>query len=134
MKRQKIFQRTDTDCGTAGLATLLGLSYEEAPLPENIGIDLDYLLYRDGHIEVTRSDVDDQLTKLGYQWGKGKAGRFRNPFKFYVGVVQGSKFTPKGYLKCHMVIMKGHKLWHDPDINGEYKAKDVVYSLTLKKI
>ena len=128
-EKTKVFQKGDHDCGMAGLATLLNIPYEDAPDVSETGINLSW----DRNNDVYWSNIDDWLKEHGLRWGKLRKRRLFNPFKYYIGVMRQGGYTLHGFARSHMVIMKGLRIWHDPETK-EYTQTPISFTLTLEKI
>ncbi len=128
--KKKVFKRTEVDCGTASLATLLDLPYEEVPAPYN-GFVGEYVLFNNGRFIARITNVGDWFEARGLKI-KAKKGRFW--WGYSMGVIApGEVIDPiSGYPKAHMVVMKGRRIWHDPEIEGSsFKNRDVTYSMKI---
>ena len=127
--RERIFQRKKNDCFTAACATLLGLSYEEAPQAGPHGVDMAYRHYLySGRIEVIQTDIDKWLKKNGYKWGPGST-YYSNLPEFYLGILDRG-------IEQHCVVMCGSEIWHDPaphTLNAFEHGFRFDYGVTIEK-
>lgn len=137
MANIKVFKRTEHDCATASIATYLNIPYEAAPVFGNRGFNFDAWIWRhplwQDKCEINSSNMDDWLDKHDLKISIKTNKRFAWPWEYSLGIIIGVDCS--GRESGHMVVMKGRKIWHDPEIvPRDYDdSKDIAYRLYITR-